>query len=290
MNIDFGTEIFVFSVLATIVLVARQLEKRWPIDANISHAEIVADWKATGTNYVLSMLTGPFAALCSAMVAKAAGGGFIHLRTDGVWFAVSLVGFIIVADLYRYISHRLEHAVPFLWSMHSFHHSAEALTFVTGARHYWVEKIIVGGFFPPLSILFDIPPPLLAATVIIYFLPDNCAHLNVRFPLGRFITWFNSPQWHRIHHSTQPEHFNKNFASLLPLWDIVFGTAHIPHPDEYPPTGIVPGEKCGIAASIVWPLRRYLPVVERHVPNWARIENWQGMRKIYTRLSGSRNA
>jgi sterol desaturase/sphingolipid hydroxylase (fatty acid hydroxylase superfamily) len=33
-----------------------------------------------------------------------------------------------------------------------------------------------------------------------------------------------SPQYHRIHHSLKPAHFDKNFAAWFPLWDILFRT------------------------------------------------------------------
>jgi hypothetical protein len=74
--------------------------------------------------------------------------------------------------------------------------------------------------------------------------------------MGRMITLVNSPQWHRIHHSAMPEHRDKNFASLLPLWDILFGTAWIPKPDEYPVTGFDPPVRVGVIDSIIWPFRR----------------------------------
>jgi sterol desaturase/sphingolipid hydroxylase (fatty acid hydroxylase superfamily) len=139
--------------------------------------------------------------------------------------------------------------------MHSFHHSANALTLITGARHFWLEKIITGTFMPLLPILFVIPTDMAGIISIVYFLPDGCAHLNVRFSMGRAITWINTPQWHRIHHSTQPEHFNKNFSGGLPLWDLLFGTAWIPDREEYPATGLVPAEQVGIIESIIWPFR-----------------------------------
>jgi sterol desaturase/sphingolipid hydroxylase (fatty acid hydroxylase superfamily) len=95
------------------------------------------------------------------------------------------------------------------------------------------------------------------AVGVINFFPDTCAHANVRIRLGRFVTWIGNPQWHRIHHSVQPEHFDKNFAGLLPLWDIVFGTAWVPRRDEYPATGLDLDEKIGVLEGIVWPLRKY---------------------------------
>jgi sterol desaturase/sphingolipid hydroxylase (fatty acid hydroxylase superfamily) len=290
MSDDMRIAIVVICGMAVMFLVSRHVERRWPIDPNLPRSEVIDDWKATGTNLLLSWLAGPLTAACSAAIVTAAGGGLIHLRTDGWWYGVSAVGFILVADFYRYATHRLYHVIPCLWALHSFHHSAEALTFVTGARHHWLEKVLEGAFFPIIPILFSIPPEILIISGAIYFLPDGCAHLNVRFRLGRFVTWLNNPQFHRIHHSTQPEHLNKNFASLLPLWDILFGTAWVPRADEYPPTGLVPGEKVGIMTSIVWPFRRYLPQLQGYVPVWPRVENWEGMRKIYMRLSGSHDS
>jgi sterol desaturase/sphingolipid hydroxylase (fatty acid hydroxylase superfamily) len=241
-----------------VIFTARFLEWRWPIDPNLPHAEVMSDWKVTCANLLLPLLLAPLTLPCTAAIVIWMGGGVICLPTDGLWYVVSLVSVLLVSDLYRYAVHRLSHAVPFLWSMHSFHHSANALTLITGARHLWLEKVFLGTFFPILAILFTIPVGMATIIGVIYLLPDGCAHLNVRFPMGRAITWINSPQWHRIHHSVQPEHQNKNFSGGLPLWDILFGTAWIPHCDEYPTTGLVPSEKVEIIDSIVWPLRHHL--------------------------------
>ena len=67
-----------------------------------------------------------------------------------------------------------------------------------------------------MAILFLIPPDMAITVGFIFFIPDACAHLNVRIPLGRFVTWVNNPQWHRIHHSVLMEHRDKNFASSFP--------------------------------------------------------------------------
>jgi sterol desaturase/sphingolipid hydroxylase (fatty acid hydroxylase superfamily) len=291
--------IFIGSVSVALVLIARQFERRWPIDRDLPRFEVISDWKVTGVNVGLSWLVGPLTAMSSTAIVNAAGGGLIHLRSDGWWYGVSLLGFLLISDLYRYTLHRLYHAVPILWAFHSFHHSAEALTFVTGARHHWIDRIMESACFPVLAILFKVPAEILAVSAFINFLPDGCAHLNVRFPLGRAITWVNSPQWHRIHHSTQPEHFNKNFASVLPLWDFVFGTAWIPREDEYPATGLVPGEKCDVLTSIVWPFRHYVRRLCVHLPVWPGRGNSAALRSValrsaalrkgYAKVSGAQN-
>jgi sterol desaturase/sphingolipid hydroxylase (fatty acid hydroxylase superfamily) len=236
----------------------RVIEVRAPIDAKIPFKLLAADWMHAGMSIGLPTLFVPITAACAAGIVSAAGGGLITLRTDGPWYFVSLIAVVLVNDLSQYWCHRMQHAVPVLWEMHSFHHSAEAVTFITGARHHWIEKVISAALLPIVPIVFKVPPSLSMISVIIFFLPDTCSHSNVRLELGRAVTWINNPQWHRIHHSSLPEHHDKNFAALLPLWDILFGTAWIPKPGEYPPTGLDPQEKIGFIEGLVWPFHKYL--------------------------------
>jgi sterol desaturase/sphingolipid hydroxylase (fatty acid hydroxylase superfamily) len=244
--------------LLTLVLIARRLEKVSPIDPHPSPGERRMDYKFAMANTLLGQLMGPLTGACSGLLVNAAGGGWIPLRMDGGWSIVSTVVVVLFYDLYRYWNHRLYHMVPALWAMHSFHHSAEALTVVTGARHYWLETAIDAAFFPVVAILFRLPPAIGSIILLVYFLPDGCSHLNYRINLGRFVTWLNNPQWHRIHHSVHPEHLNKNFCSLLPLMDMIFGTAWLPAPDEYPVTGLTPRERPGLWEGLVWPIRGWL--------------------------------
>ncbi len=50
------------------------------------------------------------------------------------------------------------------------------------------------------------------------------------------------PQWHRLHHSIEPQHADRNFAAFFPIFDIVFGTYSKPQSGEYPATGLHLGE------------------------------------------------
>lgn len=240
--------------LALVSLLVRQLERRWPVEWN--DREVVSDWKVTCTNLFIAKLAEPLTGACAAGIISTMGGGFIHLRADGIWYVISLICLILVGDLFRYWHHRLEHMIPFLWALHSFHHSAKTVSFITGARHHWIDHIITGAFLPVMPILFDVPSSIAVVVGFIYFLPDGCAHLNIRFSMGRAITWINNPQWHRIHHSVRVEHHDKNFAALLPLWDILFKTAWIPGPDEYPATGLASQDHISFVDGIIWPFRK----------------------------------
>src|SRR5215469_1959173 len=256
----------VIIVAATaIVLTILHLEKTYPIDPNLPKSAVVLDYKLVIINFFLTVSCGVLVSTLSGKIVELFGGGLIRLRVDTwYWFLSSLLIYILCGDLYRYWAHRLFHIVPALWEIHSFHHSADALTFMTGARHHWTSYL-VNAFFPLFPILFQAPPEIIYIGTFIYFLPDGCAHLNFRFHLGRFVMWFNSPQYHRIHHSTKPEHLNKNFAALLPLWDIIFGTAWHPGKDDFPvETGLIGGEKpVSVWEGIVWPFRNLLPIRQR---------------------------
>lgn len=37
-----------------------------------------------------------------------------------------------------------------------------------------------------------------------------------------------TPVFHSWHRSREPEAWDKNFAGLLPIWDILFGTSNVP--------------------------------------------------------------
>ncbi|WP_338831756.1 sterol desaturase family protein [Bradyrhizobium sp. 27S5] len=242
------------AIYLSVIYGTRLLETWWPI-APVPGPEFRDDWLVVIVSIGLENLLGPIAAICAGTIVSYTGVGWIQLPTDGYWWYASLALVVIALDLYKYTFHRLQHAIPFLWAMHSFHHSANALTFITAGRHFWLERVLSDAFLPILAILFRIPADMALAAGFIFFVPDTCAHLNLRIPLGRFVTWINNPQWHRIHHSVLMEHRDKNFAAFFPLWDFLFGTAWVPKPDEYPATGLVPAERVDIINSVIWPVR-----------------------------------
>jgi sterol desaturase/sphingolipid hydroxylase (fatty acid hydroxylase superfamily) len=242
-----GVYVFIFGV-------ASVLERRHPIEPDQSKRAILLDCKLAFASIILSYVFAPITGAIMARAVNMAGGGIITLRADGWWYPLSLAIAVLGVELQGYWFHRFQHSVPFLWSMHSLHHSAEAMTAVTAARHYWFERAIVIAFLPNLALLFKIPPQVLVVIPYLYLF-DLMAHLNLKASFGPFKYILNTPQYHRIHHSIEPQHYNKNFCKNFPIIDIVFGTAWIPAKDEFPRTG-VPNERPGsFIEGIVWPFR-----------------------------------
>jgi sterol desaturase/sphingolipid hydroxylase (fatty acid hydroxylase superfamily) len=248
-----------YGALAIIVTVLWYLQRKFPLEPGQSPTAILTDWKLCGLRFVSTLLIGPIAKASAILIVNAAGGGWIHLRSDGWWFLVSVLVVILVTDFWSYLLHRAEHQIPVLWAMHSLHHSAEALTIVTGARHFWLEGAINAGIFPVVGLILQIPPEVVTTVSAIYIVPDGLlSHVNIRMSFGRFALWVQNPQYHRIHHSLEPQHFNKNFCKLLPLFDVLFGTAWKPGKDEFPATGLAGEKATGFVDGFIWPLRHRL--------------------------------
>jgi sterol desaturase/sphingolipid hydroxylase (fatty acid hydroxylase superfamily) len=196
-----------------------------------------------------------FATLTASALARHLGcnPGLIDLRFASGRGMAALFGAVwvsaIVGDFFFYWYHRTLHTFHVLWQIHKMHHMDEELDVLTIFRDNWLDTLGSSLFSAlPMTLLFkfDSVDPwelgLLAgagATALSTLL--TLGHMNVRLELGRASVLFCSPQLHRIHHSRLPHHFDKNYAVVLPLWDVLFGTYYHPAPGEFPPTG-VPGE------------------------------------------------
>jgi sterol desaturase/sphingolipid hydroxylase (fatty acid hydroxylase superfamily) len=250
--------------IAAILWIARFCEKRYPAESEQPSAAIIVDWKLAAIRIGLDQLIAPLTSVSGIMIVNAMGGGWFHLRSDGWWLLLSVIIIVLATDFLTYFVHRASHKFPVLWAMHSLHHSAEALGIITGARHFWLEDAINTVAFSVLGIVFSVPPKVATTVAFIYLLPCGLSHMNLRLSLGRFALVVNNPQYHRIHHSVEPHHWNKNFCQMLPLFDVIFGTAWKPGKDEFPKTGLGSGEKAtGFLDGIIWPVRHILSWVRR---------------------------
>ena len=248
--------------VAVIVWAAWFCERKFPA-TDQPMAAVLLDWKLAATRFGIDQLIFPVAGASGIMIVNVMGGGWVHLRSDGWWFLFSVAAVILVTDFWGYIAHRALHKFPALWAMHSLHHSAETLSIITGVRHFWLEDAIHTAVFPVLGIVFKIPPEVATTIAVLYLVPEGLVHANIRLSLGRCALILNNPQYHRIHHSLESQHFNKNFARLLPLFDVIFGTAWWPGKDEFPKTGLAGVKATGFLDGIVWPVRHRLPWVSR---------------------------
>jgi sterol desaturase/sphingolipid hydroxylase (fatty acid hydroxylase superfamily) len=167
---------------------------------------------------------------------------------------IGVVAAAFIGDFFYYWCHRAQHR--FLWRFHAVHHSVRELSGIAGYHHFSEGLIEFFLYSVPLAFFTDSPysVPILGALLA---WQGNYEHSPTRLnfgPLGRYLV---DNRFHRIHHSTDPRHFDKNFGIFTTLWDSVFGTAYFPAPGEWPETGVaeVP-EPQTVAAFLASPFVR----------------------------------
>jgi len=136
------------------------------------------------------------------------------------------VGFLAI-DLVHYASHRLYHRIPLLWRIHSVHHTDPGFDVTTGFRFHPFESLLTQGADFALIALLGPPPLAVLAAEAVTLFQDIFEHANVEVPraLDRMLTPFLiGPSLHRVHHSVAAADYNRNFGTIFPWWDRLFGT------------------------------------------------------------------
>ena len=205
-------------------------------------------------------LVAPFAAAAAAIVFARMGAGFIPLPKESLWVIPGFILYLLAADLIVYTLHRLQHRIAFLWSMHSLHHAETRVTMVTAYVNYWGETVIQSIFiYPLLLVVFEVPPAYAFIGSWFKLFQNLFVHAEIRLNIGPLGYVLVGPQYHRLHHSSDPAHFNANYAGTFSLWDLLFGTFVMPGKDQYPTTGLNPPEPPQRSfATLWWPLRNAL--------------------------------
>lgn len=141
----------------------------------------------------------------------------------------SAIAYFLAVDCLGYWFHRLSHTVPTLWNLHHVHHSAPEFNIVNSFRSHPVETAISRIFVAiPATALFIPDTSSLGAGALAYFALTKLLNLLQHSKINSGLGWAGkivvSPAHHRIHHSTNPDHFDRNFGNSLIIWDKLFGT------------------------------------------------------------------
>lgn len=162
----------------------------------------------------------------------------------GLLVTVSLA---VVADFALFLCHFLQHRIPWLWEFHKVHHSAEVMTPMTVFRMHPVDNLLVfsmGGLFSGAALgcvaflighdaVFYNVAGVNLILILFYLLGYNLRHSHVWWSWGPVLSRiFISPAQHQIHHSSAPEHFDKNLGFTFAFWDAWFGTLYVPKSRE----------------------------------------------------------
>lgn len=139
-------------------------------------------------------------------------------------WGVQLAEILLLSELGGYAAHRLAHRSALLWRFHAVHHSAESLDWLAAHRQHPVEAVWLLGVanLPALVLGFSLAP--LAWFVLLQKVYTGLLHANVRLGFGRLGWLLASPEFHHRHHDAEAGLHATNFATLLPIFDRLFGT------------------------------------------------------------------
>lgn len=152
-----------------------------------------------------------------------------------LWPGLALPLAILLSDCLQYWEHRVEHWL--FWRFHAVHHATREMSSTSNVSHFTHQIMMTIIYGIPIDLICGDPMGHVPVIVAIYWwsaLTHSPAKINIG-PL-RWIMVDN--RMHRIHHSLEKQHFDKNFGGIFSLWDRLFGTMHWPLGDEWPASGV----------------------------------------------------
>ncbi|WP_296386710.1 sterol desaturase family protein [Winogradskyella sp.] len=137
---------------------------------------------------------------------------------------VTIFGAILLADFAYYWDHRTMHRIGIGWATHTVHHSSEHFNMSVAYRFGPLDAIFPIIFSLPIVMLGFDPLLVLAAEIFVQVF-QTLLHTEIIGKLPKPIeNIFNTPSHHRVHHGSNRQYWDKNYAGILIIWDRMLGT------------------------------------------------------------------
>jgi sterol desaturase/sphingolipid hydroxylase (fatty acid hydroxylase superfamily) len=202
------------------------------LSSNFNWAESLSNMAAWALTLAIGSLAIP---LITPIYHWAYGQPLFILDNSNVW---TIVAAVFIYDFLYYWYHRLSHAFWVLWNVHAVHHQATQLTPSLGLKSSILDFAVICLVTIPM-VLMGFGSQSLIVALGIHAIYQIFLHHQWQFSLGPFERVFNTHNHHALHHATNKEYLDKNFGSILIIWDKVFGTFAKKHRE--PNIGILGG-------------------------------------------------
>jgi len=205
----------------------------------------------------LSLMVMGAGVLSGVMTNQEINDYFVHGLgpLGGLPFWGQVLAYVVISDFLLYWTHRIFHGAT-MWRFHAVHHSAEEIDWTTAYRFHPVNMWLGASLVTVFMLFLGVSP-----TVLLFLVPFDTTtaafvHANLNWTLGPLKYVVATPVFHRWHHTPLDQGGNTNFAPLLSVWDVLFGTFSMPEhklPSHY---GIdEPAYPQGFIGQLVHPFR-----------------------------------
>jgi sterol desaturase/sphingolipid hydroxylase (fatty acid hydroxylase superfamily) len=130
---------------------------------------------------------------------------------------------LLLVDLLFYTEHRAAHRVRILWAAHQAHHNSRRFNLSTAVRQKWNPwwELMV---WVPLP-LIGMSPAMVFTAFSVNLIFQFFVHTERVDRMWKPIEFvFNTPSHHRVHHGSDPEYLDRNYAGILIIWDRLFNS------------------------------------------------------------------
>lgn len=136
----------------------------------------------------------------------------------------TVVALILGVELCYYWYHRASHRIRWMWATHAVHHSATHFNLSAAVRLGWTGPLTFAYlFFLPLAVL-GFHPVAIAGVMLVGLLYQFFLHTSLDIDLGPLEYVLNTPRHHRVHHASNDACLDRNYGSMLIIYDRLFGT------------------------------------------------------------------
>jgi sterol desaturase/sphingolipid hydroxylase (fatty acid hydroxylase superfamily) len=215
---------------------------------NKNQTKFHAEWRTDLVYFVISHLFIQFFGIITQKPAVVFFGWIgldkVHIYIKQLPFIVALFIAFFATDFFQYWAHRIFHNHVYLWRFHSVHHSTQHMDWLAGSRTHFIDIFFTRAMtFIPLYVL-GFAPAVFNTYIIFIAIHAVLIHANTRINFGFLKYIFATPQYHHWHHCEDPKYYGKNFATIFPFIDMIFGTYYLPgnvwpegtgvHESQYP--------------------------------------------------------
>lgn len=153
------------------------------------------------------------------------------------WWIVVIC--FVLDDFRYYWWHRISHERRWFWASHVIHHSSQHYNLSTALRQTWTGQVIGQLLFKSPLVFIGFDPAMVLFVGAVNLLYQFWIHTELIDRMGPFEWIFNTPSHHRVHHATNPNYLDANYAGTLIIWDRLFGTFIAENRSEKPRYGII---------------------------------------------------